>query len=366
MAALAALASLTVLVPLYRGRAGARRTAEQEKTVYRDQLDEVERDLERGIIAPTEAEAARTEIARRLIRADAAAQTAGTLKGGEAPRRMAAAAAVVLMPVLALGLYVSLGSPNLPDAPLAARLSAPPDQQDMAVLLARVEAHLAANPDDLRGWQVLAPVYVRLGDNARAADAFAHIVRLAGSNAATEGDLGEAIVRANQGAVTQEARAAFERAAKDDPRDIRARYYLALAEGQAGRTEAAADAIRAIIADAPPGATWVGGMNQVLAELGAAPAGPPGPTASDVEAAADMSADDRAGMIEGMVAQLAERLESEPDDAEGWARLVRSYMVLGRPDDARAALDEARAALAGASDKLALVESEARATGLIR
>ena len=124
----------------------------------------------------------------------------------------------------------------------------------------------------------------------------------------------------------------------------------------------------ALIAEAPPGAAWVGGMNQVLAELGGRRAGPrsPGPTAADVEAAGTMSDTDRTGMIEGMVAQLAERLEAEPDDAEGWARLVRSYMVLGRPDDARAALDEARTALAGAADKLALVESEARATGLIQ
>jgi cytochrome c-type biogenesis protein CcmH len=237
----------------------------------------------------------------------------------------------------------------------------------MAVLLARVEAHLADNPHDARGWQVLAPVYVRLGRNEDAATAFGNIARLLGSNATTEGDLGEAIVRANQGAVTAEARAAFQRAVGDDPRDIRARFYLALAEGQSGRSDAAAAAIRGLIAEAPPGAAWVGGMRQVLAELDAGgPTTPPGPTAADVEAAGAMSDEDRAGMIEGMVAQLAERLEAEPDDAEGWARLVRSYMVLGRRDDARAALDEARSALAGAADKLALVESEARATGLIQ
>ena len=97
-----------------------------------------------------------------------------------------------------------------------------------------------------------------------------------------------------------------------------------------------------------------------------APGSQPGPTAADVEAAGDLAPEDRTAMIEGMVAQLAERLEAEPGDAEGWARLVRSYMVLGRPDDARAALEDARKALAGAGDKLALVEGEARATGLIQ
>ena len=267
------------------------------------------------------------------------------------------------MPIVALGLYVSLGSPDLPDAPLEARLSAPPEAQDMAVLMARVEDHLAANPDDVRGWQLVAPVYVRLGRNQDAVLAFGNIARLVGSNVETEGNLGEAIVRAEDGTVTAEARAAFERALKNDPRDVRARFYLALGDGQAGHTEEAATTIRALIAEAPPGATWVGGMQDVLAQFEAdAPGSQPGP----IEAAGEMAPDDRAAMIEGMVAQLADRLEAEPGDAEGWARLVRSYMVLGRPDDARVALEDARAALAGAADKLALVEGEARATGLIQ
>jgi cytochrome c-type biogenesis protein CcmH len=364
---LAAAVSLSVLVPLYRGRAGTRRMAEQEVSVYRDQLDEVEGDLDRGVIAPAEAEAARTEIARRLIKADAARGQAAALSAGDTPRRIAATGAIVALPVIALALYVALGSPEMPDAPLAARHTAPPETQDMAVLVARVEQHLAANPDDARGWQVLAPVYVRLGQDDKAANAFGNIVRIVGSNVETEGDLGEAIVRANRGQVTADAKAAFGRALSDDPKDVRSRFYLALGEGQAGRTEGAVASIRVLIAEAPEGAAWVGGMRQVLAELEAGSgAMQPGPTAADVEAAGTMAPEDRAAMIEGMVAQLAERLESEPGDAEGWARLVRSYMVLGRPDDARAALDEARTALAGAADKIALVEQEARATGLIQ
>jgi len=367
MALLAAAVSLAVLVPLYRDRAGARRMSEQEMAVYRDQLQEVERDLDRGVIAPAEAEAARTEIARRLIRADAAGQNAPARAAGEGARRVAAGAAVVAMPVLALGLYVFLGSPGMPDEPLAARLAAPADQQDMEVLLGRVEQHLVANPDDARGWQVVAPVYVRLGRYDDAVVAFGNIVRLVGGNVQTEGDLGEAIVRARQGLVNAEARAAFARALEDDPADIRARFYLALGDGQAGRRDEAVAALNALIAEAPPGATWTAGIRQVLADLGAGEgAAPPGPTAGDVEAASGLSEGDRTAMIEGMVAQLAERLRSEPNDAEGWARLVRSYMVLGRQDDARAALAEARSVLAGAEDRLALVESEARATGLIQ
>ena len=364
MAVLAAAVSLAVLVPLYRGRAATRRMAEQEVSVYRDQLGEVDRDLARGVIAPTEAGAARTEIARRLIKADAALQSAAPLASDPTSRRMAAIGAIVLMPALAIGLYIALGSPEMPDQPLEARLSVPASEQDMAVLMDRVERHLVANPDDARGWQVVAPVYVRLGRYDDAVIALGNIARLVGSNVQTEGDLGEAIVRANDGLVTAEARSAFERAMKDDPRDIRSRFYLALGDGQAGRRDAAATALRGLIAEAPPGATWTGGMRQVLAEMEDAPA--PGPTAEDVQAAESLSADDRSAMIEGMVSQLADRLQAEPNDAEGWVRLVRSYMVLGRKDDARAALDDARAALSGAADKLALVENEARATGLIQ
>jgi len=365
MAVLAAAVSLSVLVPLYRGRARAPRMADQEVSVYRDQLLELDRDLERGVVAPGEVEAARTEIARRLIRAEGDRQTVPALSTAELPRRVAAMGAIIAMPVLAIGLYVALGSPEMPDAPLAARLAEPPEQQDMAVLLARVEQHLADNPDDVRGWQVVAPVYLRLGQMDAAVVAFGNIARLSGSNVLTEGDLGEAIVRANGGAVTGEARAAFERAAADDPKDIRARFYLALADGQAGRRDEAALALQTLIAEAPPGAAWTDSIRQVLAQLEASPpADQPGPTADDVAAASGMSAEDRTGMIEGMVAQLADRLQSEPNDAEGWARLVRSYMVLGRQDDARAALAGARSALAGAADKLALVEDEARAAGL--
>ncbi len=374
MAVLAAAASLTVLVPLYRARRAERRMAEHEVSVYRDQLDEIDRDRERGVIRGDEAEAARTEIARRLIRAGSAEDGKDANAAGEAPRRIAALAAVIAMPVLALGLYLLVGSPTIPDAPLAARLAAPPDQQDMAVLIARVEAHLAGNPDDAQGWQVLAPVYVRLGRNDDAVRAYSNLVRLLGSNADTEGDLGEAIVRANQGMVTAEAHAAFERAAKADPSAVRPRFYLALGLAQEGNTVEAANQMRALIAGAPPDAPWVAVVNDMLARLEAAPspggrtstasAGLPGPSAGDVAAASSLSSEDRSAMIEGMVGKLAESLKSEPDNAEGWARLVRSYMVLGRPDDARAALGQARSALAGKTDKLALVETRGDAAGL--
>ncbi len=364
MAVLAASVSLSVLIPLYRTRQLERRLAEQEVSVYRDQLDEIDRDVERGLIAGSEAGAARTEIARRLIKADSAKSEAEPAPRSERPRQVAALFAVVGMPIAAIGLYLLVGSPGLPDAPLQARLSAAPEEQDTAALIARVEAHLAANPDDAKGWQVLAPVYVRMGRDEDAAKAYRNIVRLLGGTAEREAALGEALVRASQGTVTDEAKAAFDRARALDPTLVGPRFYLALALGQAGQTDAAVTALQSLIADSPPDAPWLGSVHEVLARLESIEPELPGPTAGDIQAAGDMAPEDRSAMIEGMVAQLASKLESQPDDAAGWARLVRSYMVLGRPDDARAALDKARTALAGDADKLAMVESEAAASGL--
>lgn len=364
LAVLAVLASLSVLMPLYRTRRIDRRLAGQEVSVYRDQLREIERDVERGVIPKGEAEAARTEIARRLIKADASQSGSAPETTSKRPRHIAALAAVVGMPLLAVGLYLFVGSPNLPDDPLEARLRAPPGASDTAALIARVEDHLAAHPDDGQGWAVIAPVYVRLGRYDDAVTAYGNAVRLLGSTAEREAALGEAIVQANQGVVTKEAEAAFRRAEALDGTLIGPRFFMAVAFGQQGHTQEAIEALQALLADAPSGAPWIAPVQATLDRLQSVASAAPGPTAGDVEAAGNLAPEDRLAMIEGMVARLADRLKTQPDDAEGWARLVRSYMVLGRPDDARTALADARVALAGEPDKLATVESEARAAGL--
>jgi cytochrome c-type biogenesis protein CcmH len=283
-------------------------------------------------------------------------------------RRIAAAIAVIAIPVAALGLYVLLGSPTLPDQPLAARLAAPPDTQDVPALVARVESHLARNPDDGRGWELIGPVYLRLGRNDDAAKAFANTIRTLGSTSEREANLGEAIVRANDGAVTADAKKAFERAGILDPKSVRPRFYLALALSQGGRKDDAIAAWKALLTEAPAGgAAWADVARSALAEL-EAPAGSPkpGPTAADVKAAADMSAEERQAMIAGMVDTLSERLKSDPGDADGWARLVRSYIVLGDRPMAEEALARARLALAQDPEKLSIVESEAKEKGLLR
>lgn len=357
MAVLAAAACIPLLVALGRAAPAAPSAAAQAMAIYRDQLDEVSRDVARGVVADGEAEAARTEIARRLIREGAA-----TASLAPAPSRWSGAAtvAVIAMPVAALGLYLLLGSPHDPDQPLSSR----PDAitlQEVNGLVAKVEAHLATQPDDGKGWEVVAPVYTRLGRDADAARAWSRVVATLGSTAERESNLGEALVRAAGGPVTPEADAAFVRAAALAPDDPLPRFYLALALSQAGRTAEAKAAWQALLNDAPKDAAWVPAARTQLAALETPVAGP---AADDVAAAANLPPAERQAMIETMVASLADRLKTQPSDADGWARLIRSYMVLGRADDARATLVGARTALAGDAPKLAAVEAAARDAGL--
>jgi cytochrome c-type biogenesis protein CcmH len=359
-AMLTALAALAVLVPLARaGRAGGGAPpGAPDAAIYADQLAELERDVARGIVAPREAEAARAEIGRRLIRA---ANRSGP---DAAPRRwpvlVAAGIAIVGLPVLALGLYGGFGAPTLPDLPLTARQTEPVNGQNLEALVARVERHLSQNPEDGEGWAVLAPVYLRAGRYGDAADAFANAIRTRGATADLEAGLGEALTGNAGGVVTADARAAFERANALDSTAIRPRFFLALALGQDGNVEAARAAWRAIIDGAAGSEPWLpvareqlaalGGAPDAPAEAGAARAGPagptqqPGPSASDVQAAGEMSPADRAAMIGGMVERLSARLANEGGPVDDWLRLARSYVVLGRADEAKAALASARAA----------------------
>jgi cytochrome c-type biogenesis protein CcmH len=357
MAALAAAVCLPLLMALGRPPRAAHGAAGGAMAIYRDQLDELDRDVARGIVAGSEAGAARTEIARRLIREGEALPIEA--RPDERLRKVAVAA-IVAMPIAALGLYLLIGSPTDPDQPLASR----PDalaRNEISRLVATVEAHLVAVPGDGKGWEVLAPVYERLGRGADAVNAYSKAIELLGPTATREADLGEAIVHTSQGAVTPEAHAAFEQALQLDPSDPRPAFYTALELSQKGKTAEARTAWRALLASAPADASWVPLAHQQLAALDT-PA--PGPGADDVAAAASMAPADRTRMIEGMVASLAERLKTQPDDVAGWARLIRSYLVLGHTADAGAALTNARTALAGDAAKLAEVNAAAAELGL--
>jgi len=358
LALMTAAAIFAVLWPLGRRspRAGG-----SDVAVYRDQLEEIGRDRAAGLIGAAEAEAARIEVSRRLI---AAADTARAApQGGAAWRRRAVAlAALTLLPVGTAGLYLGLGSPQFASEPQIARSEGAAEQRPLTELVAQVEAVLEKNPEDGRGWELLAPVYMRLNRYDDAVQARRNAVRLLGATAEREADLGEALTGVANGIVTAEAKSAFERALALDANDFKARYFIGLAAEQDGRLAEAADVWRKLLTSAPAEAPWTGFVRESLARVDAS--SPSGPSAEDMAAAAELSPEQRVEFVRGMVARLAERLQREGSDVDGWLRLVRAYMVLGERDKAQTAAGDARRALASEPDKLQRMDELIKGLGL--
>ncbi|MEA2930871.1 MAG: cytochrome c-type biosis protein CcmH [Hyphomicrobiales bacterium] len=361
LALMTAAAVFAVLWPLSR-RAGVPRTG-GDVAVYRDQIDEIARDRATGLIGETEAEAARVEVSRRLIAAADAAETdAGPMPGAAWRRRVAAVAALVVVPAVAAALYLAFGSPQLPGQPLASRANTPAQDRSLEGLVAQVEAHLARSPEDGRGWEVVAPVYLRLGRADDAVKARRNALRLNGASADREADLAEALLAAANGVITAESKAGFERALARDASHIKARYFLGLAAEQDGNREAAAAIWRAMLKDAPPMAPWAPLVRQALARVDGAPV--PGPSADDIAAAQSMAPEQQTAMVRGMVERLAARLKQDGSDLEGWLRLVRAYTVLGETERARQAANDARRAVGTDADKLRRLDDLAKLLGL--
>jgi cytochrome c-type biogenesis protein CcmH len=361
-AVMTAAAVFAVLWPLGGKPAGA---TGSDRLVYQDQLQEVERDRAVGLIGEAEAESARVEISRRLLAAaEAEASTPQRSSVGvNARRRRAAGAAVVIVPLVALGLYLKLGSPNIPGQAAFARSSEPEDRS-IASLVGQVENHLARSPNDGAGWEVIAPVYLRLGRFDDAVVAHKKAIALNGDSPTRESDLGEALVAAANGVVTDEAKLAFQRAATSDQHNAKARYFLGLADEQDGDRNAAAQKWRALLGDAPADAPWRDLVSAALGRVTGEPAGPVGPSAADVATAENMSEGARAEMMHGMVQRLSDKLHADGNDLDGWIRLVRAYAVLGDRDKAKGAAADARRALADRPDQVRRIDDLVKGLGL--
>jgi cytochrome c-type biogenesis protein CcmH len=396
-ALLTTLAVLALVRPLLRtardgtpelsGRSAA------DIAVYRDQIAEVEADRARGLISDVEAEAARIEIARRLLASadrERADQGSADRDGGERVAGNAEQTAAqpirpktsdtaqrlfmvvgVAVPAVALGLYAVLGSPTLPGRPVAERLAKAPSA-DAAIeeLVARVEAQLRKNPGDGQGWDVIAPVYLRLERFADAAEAFRRALEIMGESPRRLNGLAEASVLANDGIVTEVARRAYVRLLELEPERTEARFGLALAKEQDGDLDGAEKAYRELAAKAPPNAPWrvfvierLEAIAQKRGPGGGAGALPP-PDAAAAEAVAGLPETQRRQMILQMVEGLAARLEADGRDLDGWQRLMRSWLVLGDKAKAQAALAQARKALAGDDKALSAIDAFARDLGL--
>jgi cytochrome c-type biogenesis protein CcmH len=235
-------------------------------------------------------------------------------------------------------------------------------------MIARLVDRLNRNPKDPEGWRMLAWSYFNTERFVQSAAAYAKAIELNPQNADFRSSRGEALVRAADGRVTDEARTAFEQALRIDPKDPKGRYLMGLAKAQNGDKTAALDDWIAILDDSDLTDVWATDLMQQVTELGretgvdlsarlhprkpAAPGGllgalqPPqtiprtaapaagGPSAEQVRNAEALPASDRTAMIQGMVDRRASRLDQVPRDVEGWIKLMRSRKVLGDPQAA--------------------------------
>jgi cytochrome c-type biogenesis protein CcmH len=316
------------------------------------ELSALTRELEFGLI---EADAAATADAEARRRASRAADVGA---GGTKFRtgRMAAIGALGLAPLAAGLLYVNIGAPEVFDAVKRASSEDQPIASMAEGDTSALEARVKSSPEDFESWMALGDAYAAVNRAADAVRAFGRAAALRPDDAAAQSSLGEALVFSSSGAITEEARLAFERALALAAGDPRARFYLAEARYQVGAIDEALHGWATLLNDAAMDAPWfaaVAGRMKAAAEEAnislaslkideatlqrieaiseAEAVETPAPNAADAIAA--MPEEERRQMIEGMVAGLAERLKESPDDPDGWRRLARSYRVLERPSD---------------------------------
>lgn len=339
-------ATLIVLLPLTRSSKGFLPARKNDLEVYRDQLREVDADLARGMIDEASAEQARIEISRRILAAEKASDDSASIYERRSGHILSFAA-VLCVPLIAWGVYPFFGKPDMPSMPLSSRLQSAAGQNSVEELIARAEAHLAQNPNDARGWDVLAPIYLRLGRAADAANAYRAAIRIDGENVARNLGLGEALITISGGTITAEAETFFQKAAKLAPDNIGPQFYLAQGELQDGRAEAAVTRLQTFLKKPNVDASTRAQVEELIARLRSQPQTLPGPTSEEMEAASQLSAEDQQAMIEGMVERLDARLRENGADLDGWKRLLRSYLIIDRREAANDALKRGLSALKG-------------------
>jgi cytochrome c-type biogenesis protein CcmH len=221
----------------------------------------------------------------------------------------------------------------------------------MAILVAKAERHLAQQPDDGKGWDVLAPIYFNTMRVADAETAYRNAIRLLGPSPARLDGLAESLMAVSNGVVTEDVTKVLEQSLALEPQNPRARFYIALSLEQAGKSDEARTAFESLAKQSPADAPWLPLVNEHIAKNGGAPVAaganaqsPANPTQADVVATENMSAGDRQQMIQAMVESLDAKLAENPNNFEGWMRLVRSYAVLNDKDRAKGALKRGLAA----------------------
>ncbi len=344
----AALVSVgAALLMLTRAAAAERRLGPADPTleVYRRQLAEIDDLAERGLLRSEERDAAHAEAGRRMLGEARQRGPERALAGPTPAARRAVLAVAILAPCLALGIYLAAGRPGLPDQPYKARLKGwvqtaqtDPSQLDPPRLVAVLDASVAKRPNDPKGLSLLGEYQARSGDANAAIRSLRKAAALAPTDAEVWTSLGQALVEAAPDSVSDEAVRAFHQANALDPTAPVPRYFLARADIAAGRPAAGLTTWRSLADAMPAGEPGRVALEADIAETtrtGRLPAAQAAPRPA-------AEGGQQAAFIQSMVDRLAARLKAQPDDPAGWARLIRSYGVLGRNDLRQAAIGAAR------------------------
>lgn len=339
--------------------------------ILKDQLSELTADLDRGIISNDEAEAATGEIKRRLLNASRIDSTTTDRRSG----RAVIAIAAILVPLVAGGIYWRIGAPNVESQPIATRMAERERIAEIAATAGRLKEGLLSdeNGGATGGWVLLGQIYMRMGQFADAANAFARATDREDADSSVYSQHAEALVSRDDGIVTPQAERSINQALQLDPENAAATFYKAQALAQRGELAEGRALLIERLRRTGQYYPWMEPFVTLINRLGEQSGAVPlkladivefsgeitGPSASDIAAAGEMSAEERNEMIRSMVERLAERLENDPNDLDGWLRLLRSYTVLG---DDKAASDARNRALGLAR---ALPDNDPRKTAIL-
>jgi cytochrome c-type biogenesis protein CcmH len=316
--------------------------------VYRDQLAELTRDEQRGLLTPEQAKAAQIEIERRILALDEGKK----FQPARPPSHLLTLAMAVILPLAGFGLYLMLGSPQLPSQSAMERLAQ--ERQRTSPAITALETKVEQSPSDAQGWIDLGRAYAEVERAKDAADSFAKAMALGRKEPDLLRQYAHAAIVAEGGRVAADAQAALQRVLRAEPSDPTARFFLGLARAQNQDVEGAlTDWLtleRQLPPEAPLRALLADNIDKAARQLGKDPAklpgraaatGKPGPSAEDMAAAAQMSPEERQAFIESMVERLAAKMKENPENVEGWIRLANAYRVLQEREKARAAWSEA-------------------------
>ena len=347
---LSIVAILFILVPYFRSK-NVEQADAPDIAVYKSQLIELSNDIERGLISEDEGKRTRVEIERRLIKAS---DIGTAVVEVEKPSNILAATFVLII-LFSASLYAFFGTPKMPDFPkhlddIASHEGPEGDRvRETNKMISTVMARLAEVPDEAQGWAYLANLHMSLGNFQTAAEALSTAQNLEPDTFDYNLMYAESLIMASNERVTPSALVILNKAAKMNPEHPGPKYYLGLADYQAGDVEIAHSAwknVRSELEDNDPLVPLIDfWINKAEVDLGLIEALPqtraPSITAEQAETIQNMSEGDQQELIRQMVAQLADKQVENPTNIEGWIRLSRAYMVLGQKEQAIEAMKSA-------------------------